>query len=135
MIFTDCATADDAVVVLILVLIQVLVLVQVQVLVVVVLGATTNDCATICLMIVIIIDIVIVIIIDIVLVVDVDLIMMVDSTRDEVVVVVVVVRIMLTICIGHVLLTRIVRARMTIGYVGVLVIGSKARARRIRIAF
>jgi len=68
---------------------------------------------------------------DVAVLVDVDLIMMVDSTRDEVVVVVVVVRIMLTVCMANVLNSRIVRALLMIGY-GVLVIGSKTRARIVR---
>lgn len=97
-------------------------------------GATTNDCATIRLMVIILIDILAVV--DLIVI-----IIVVESTRDEVAVAVlavlaeVVVRVMLTVYAAANVLrdARVVRCvRMLIGF-GVLVIGSKAGARIVGI--
>jgi len=102
--------------------------VDIVVIIIVRCGATTNDCATIRLMVIIGIEI------DILAVVDLIVIIIVESTRDEVavaVLAVVLVRVMLTVYAGVAVLrdARVVRTvRMLVGF-GVLVIGSKSGAR------
>jgi len=102
--------------------------VDIVVIIIVRCGATTNDCATIRLMVIIGIEI------DILAVVDLIVIIIVESTRDEVavaVLAVVLVRVMLTVYAGVAVLrdARVVRTvRMLVGF-GVLVIGSKTGAR------
>jgi len=110
--------------------------VDIVVIIIVRCGATTNDCATIRLMVIIGIEIDILAVVDLIVI-----IIVVESTRDEVavavlaVLAVVLVRVMLTVYAGVAALrdARVVRTvRMLIGF-GVLVIGSKAGARIVRI--